>query len=109
MRKAARWLRDGAAPRFAVGDRVRTRRPARNVDVPGGHTRLPGYAAGVVGEVILLHGCHVLPDAHAHGLGERPEPLYSVRFDAGVLWGAPERAGDTVSCDLWESYLEPAA
>ncbi|SMX43328.1 nitrile hydratase subunit beta [Maliponia aquimaris] len=101
--------RDGAAPRFAVGDLVRTRRPARNVLVPGGHTRLPGYAAGLTGRVERCHGCHVFPDANAHGLGERPEPLYTVVFDAGAVWGAPERAGDSVSCDLWDSYLEPLA
>ena len=28
--------------------------------------------------------------------------------DAAELWGAPERAGDEVTCDLWQSYLEPA-
>ncbi len=100
-------LRDGPAPRFAVGDAVRTRLPAGNQAVAGGHTRLPGYAAGQAGRVVLSHGCHVFPDANAHGLGERPEPLYTVVFDAGDLWGAPERAGDEVTCDLWESYLEP--
>ncbi|MDJ0820863.1 MAG: nitrile hydratase subunit beta [Paracoccaceae bacterium] len=99
--------RPGPAPAFAVGQRVRTRHPARNVFVPGGHTRLPGYAAGVEGTVLRCHGAHVLPDSHAHDLGEQPEPLYTVVFDAGALWGAPERAGDEVTCDLWQSYLEP--
>ena len=98
--------RPGPAPAFAVGQRVRTRHPARNVFVPGGHTRLPGYAAGVEGTVLRCHGAHVLPDSHAHDLGEQPEPLYTVVFDAGALWGAPERAGDEVTCDLWQSYLE---
>ncbi|MBO9465022.1 nitrile hydratase subunit beta [Tropicibacter sp. R15_0] len=99
--------RDGATPEFAIGDKVRTRRIARNTMVEGGHTRLPAYAAGVEGEIILSHGCHVLPDAAAHRLGEQPEPLYTVVFDAGDLWGEPERAGDEVTCDLWQSYLEP--
>jgi nitrile hydratase len=102
-------LRDGAAARFAPGDTVRTRLPARNHLVAGGHTRLPGYAAGLTGVVERLHGAHVLPDANAHDLGERPEPLYTVVFAAADLWGASEGAGDTVSCDLWESYLEPSA
>ena len=101
--------RAGPAGRFAPGDRVRTRRPARNTLVAGGHTRLPGYAAGAEGVVTLIHGAHVLPDANAHGLGERPEPLYTVVFDAADLWGEAEQAGDTVSCDFWESYLEPVA
>ncbi|SNS89275.1 nitrile hydratase subunit beta [Antarctobacter heliothermus] len=101
--------RDGRAPRFAKGDSVRTRRPARNVRVAGGHTRLPGYVAGLVGTIERLHGCHVFPDANAHDQGEQPEPLYTVVFDAAEAWGAAEAPGDTVSCDLWESYLEPVA
>ncbi|MCM2561421.1 nitrile hydratase subunit beta [Lutimaribacter sp. EGI FJ00015] len=97
-----------SGPRFAPGDGVRTRRPARNAFVPGGHTRLPAYAAGAVGRILHHHGGHVLPDANAHGLGEAPEHLYTVVFDAAELWGTAERAGDEVTCDLWESYLEPA-
>ncbi|BBU57450.1 nitrile hydratase subunit beta protein [Mameliella alba] len=100
-------LRDGPAPRFGPGDRVRTRRPARNLAVTGGHTRLPGYAAGLTGVVERAHGCHVFPDTNAHGLGEQAQPLYTVVFDAAEVWGAAEAPGDTVSCDLWESYLEP--
>ncbi len=100
--------RTGPPPRFRPGDRVRTRPRAQNAFVPGGHTRLPSYAAGAEGTLILAHGAHVLPDANAHDLGERPEPLYTVRFAADTLW--PEAApGDEVTCDLWESYLEPVA
>ncbi len=95
-------------PAFAPGDRVRTRLPARNAFVPGGHTRLPTYAAGHAGTVLLAHGAHVLPDANAHGLGECPEPLYAVVFAAADLWGAAEHEGDEVTLDLWQSYLEPA-
>jgi nitrile hydratase beta subunit len=93
---------------FAIGDRVRTRLPARNVLVQGGHTRLPSYAAGHIGIVLRSHGCHVLPDSNAHFLGEAPEPLYSVVFDAVDLWGSAENAGDEVILDLWQSYLVPA-
>ena len=109
MARGGPVLRDGPAPAFAPGDRVRTRRPARNTAVPGGHTRLPGYAAGLTGVIERVHGCHVFPDTNAHGLGERPQPLYTVVFDAGEVWGGAEAPGDTVSCDLWESYLEPEA
>jgi nitrile hydratase len=100
--------RVGAAPMFAVGDRVRTRLPARNVLVQDGHTRLPAYAAGHVGKILRSHGCYVLPDSHAHFLGEAPEPLYTVAFDAADLWGSAENAGDEVILDLWQSYLGPA-
>ncbi|MCW3784052.1 nitrile hydratase subunit beta [Defluviimonas salinarum] len=100
------YARPGPAPRFAVGDRVKTRLPARNAFVAGGHTRLPSYAAGQTGTVVLVHGPHVLPDANAHGLGENPETLYTVAFAAADLWGAAEGPGDEVTLDLWQSYLE---
>lgn len=99
---------EGPAPAFQPGQAVRTRRPAENVTVGGGHTRMPGYAAGALGYVLRLHGNHVLPDANAHGLGEAPEPLYAVRFKAAELWAHPEHDGDEVILDLWQSYLEPA-
>lgn len=98
----------GATPRFAPGDRVITRRPARNALVAGGHTRLPGYAAGAPGTILSCHGAHVFPDANAHGLGEAPEPLYTVVFRAADLWGAADHPADTVTADLWDSYLDPA-
>ncbi len=88
--------------KFDVGDRVLTR--AGRVDH---HTRLPGYVAGRVGTVERLHGAHVLPDANAHGLGEQPEWLYTVVFDAQELWD-DARPGQRVSVDAWESYLSPA-
>lgn len=96
------------AQAFQPGDAVRTLRPAGNRLVTGGHTRLPGYAAGAMGRVLRCHGAHVLPDANAHGLGERPEPLYAVIFPASELWAAPEHPGDEVVLDLWQSYLAPA-
>ena len=96
------------APTYVPGQAVRTRRPAANAFVPGGHTRLPSYAAGAQGRILRLHGTHVLPDTSAHGLGEAPEPLYAVVFPASELWSAPEHPRDEVVLDLWQSYLEPA-
>lgn len=93
---------------FNAGDAVRTRARPGNAFVDGGHTRLPAYAGGALGRVLRCHGAHVLPDANAHGLGERPEPLYSVAFAARELWAAPEHPGDEVVLDLWQSYLESA-
>ena len=96
------------APLYIAGQAVRTRRPAANQFVDGGHTRLPAYAAGARGRILRLHGTHVLPDANAHGLGEQPEPLYAVAFAAAELWAHPEHPRDEVILDLWQSYLEPA-
>lgn len=97
--------RPATAPaRFAVGQRVRTR--AGHVEH---HTRLPGYVQGKVGTIEHLHGMHVFADAHAQGLGEQPQWLYTVVFDGSTLWGAGAEPGLSVSVDAWESYLEPAA
>jgi nitrile hydratase subunit beta len=93
----------GRPPRFAVGDRVR----ARNMH-PRGHTRLPRYVRGHVGNVARLHGAHVFPDSSAHSLGEDPQWLYVVVFDAAELWGADAEPASTLSVDAFEPYLEPA-
>jgi nitrile hydratase beta subunit len=90
-------------PRFVIGQRVR----ARNTH-PTGHTRLPHYARGKTGVVVSQHGAHVLPDASAHGKGDMPQHLYTVRFTARALWGERANPRDSVHLDLWESYLEPA-
>jgi nitrile hydratase len=92
-----------APPQFAPGDTVR----ARNIH-PDGHTRLPRYARGRTGVVERLHGAHVFPDSNAHGKGEDPRPLYTVRFTARELWGEAADPRDSVSLDLWEPYLERA-
>jgi nitrile hydratase len=63
---------------------------------------------GRAGEVVAHHGSHVFPDASAHGLGEQPKPLYTVRFAARELWGPEAPAVDGVHVDLWEPYLQPA-
>jgi nitrile hydratase subunit beta len=104
MAAGTTYARDPRAPaRFRVGQTVR----ARNMH-PFGHTRLPRYLRGRQGEVVRLHGAHVFPDSHAHGLGEDPQWLYSVRFAAREVWGEERNAADTVHADLWEPYLEPA-
>jgi nitrile hydratase subunit beta len=86
---------------FRVGDLVR----ASRVDPPH-HTRLPRYARGAVGTVTDLQGRYSLPDRRARRLPAEPEPVYSVAFAARDLFGAGEH---TVTVDLWESYLRPAA
>lgn len=101
--------RQGPAPKFQVGDKIRTRHPAANEYVAGGHTRLPSYASGQTATIIAHHGCHVFPDSNAHDLGENPQPIYAVAFTAADLWGKDNvQAGDEVILDLWEPYLEAA-
>ncbi len=97
------YVRDAGPAVFAVGERVR----ARNLH-PVGHTRLPRYVRGRVGVIERGHGAHVFPDSHAHGHGEDPRHLYTVRFAARELWGPEASTRDSVSLDLWEPYLERA-
>ncbi|MEW6301712.1 MAG: nitrile hydratase subunit beta [Thermodesulfobacteriota bacterium] len=80
---------------------------ARNLH-PRGHTRLPRYVRGKRGVIAQVHGTFVYPDTNAHGGGEQPQPVYSVRFSARELWGPTAAAHDSLYIDLWEEYLEQA-
>jgi len=93
-----------SAARFSKGQRVRT----RSGEIPH-HTRLPGYVKGKVGVIEKVLGVQVFADAHAQGLGEQPEWLYTVVFDEDELWGdRDEPQGIKLSVDAWEPYLEAA-
>jgi nitrile hydratase subunit beta len=91
------------APRFEAGDAVVT----RNVH-PVGHTRLPRYARGKRGVIHRAYWPQTFPDTNAHGLGEQPQMLYSVRFVGRELWGDQAEPGQVIYLDLWDSYLDPA-
>jgi nitrile hydratase subunit beta len=105
IKKGFSASRPAAHPaRFSIGSRVRTA-----ADQPDHHTRLPAYARGKLGAIEHVHGAHVFPDTNARGLGESPQWLYTVRFDARELWGAGAGAPHSViSIDAFEPYLEPA-
>jgi nitrile hydratase subunit beta len=105
LRMGAPTERPASTPaRFSVGHRVRTRAGETEH-----HTRLPRYARGKLGQVERVHGAHVFADTHAQGLGEQPQWLYTVVFDARELWGGEAAPGLFVSIDAWESYLEALA
>jgi len=53
-----------------------------------------------------VYDAFVLPDANAHGDGENPQYVYSVRFEAEEVWGDSAEPREVVYVDLWESYLE---
>jgi nitrile hydratase subunit beta len=90
--------------RFSIGDRVRTA-----IVQPDHHTRLPAYARGKLGVIEHVHGTHVFPDTNAQELGESPQWLYTVAFEARELWGESVRAPHSIiSVDAFEPYLEPA-
>jgi nitrile hydratase len=89
--------------RFKPGDTVL----ARNMH-PLHHTRLPRYVRGKRGTVNLDHGMFSFNDTVAHGLGHRPQHVYSVRFAAQELWGPDASPRDSVYIDLFDTYLDPA-
>ena len=86
---------------FEVGQPVRAR-----VMNPDGHTRLPAYLRGRPGRIERIAGVFDLSDARAKGIRGVSEPLYTVLFDARDLWGADADARQTLTADLYESYLE---
>ena len=67
----------------------------------------PAMRGARLGEIVAVHGTHVFPDSNAHGKGEDPQWLYTVRFTARELWGKDTK--DAVCIDLWEPYLESLA
>lgn len=90
------------AKRFEADDRIVTRRHG----APG-HTRLPRYARGKAGRIAAVHGAFLVADLNTAG-DQTPEMLYTVVFQARDIWGAEAPAGDTLTLDLWDRYLEPA-
>jgi hypothetical protein len=67
---------------------------------------LPRYARAKRSVIVAHLGAHVFPDSNAHGLGENPQQLYTVRFAGGELWGVSAEPTENVMIDLWESYLQ---
>eukprot|EP00752_Nemacystus_decipiens_P018104 g16236.t1 len=91
------------APLFSVGDPVVTQPWAS-----AGHTRLPAYARNARGVIETDHQGWVFPDSSAHGAGDDPQYLYTVRFAVTELFG-PDADPDAQICiDLFEPYLGAA-
>jgi nitrile hydratase len=103
LARGTQYDRPASTPaRFVAGDRVRTRN-----EHPTGHTRLPRYARDKRGIVERVHGAFVFPDSAAHGQGDAPQWLYTVRFAGRDLWGEGGDPTLSLSVDAWEPYLEP--
>ena len=88
---------------FKPGDLVRTKELN-----PVGHIRLPRYVRDKIGEVISDNGVYALQDTDESGvrLGNTPQHVYTVRFQARELWGDRGHEKDTIHLDLWEEYLD---
>jgi len=90
-------------PKFQVGENVIVKN-----EHPRGHTRRPRYVRGRRGRVHIDHGVYPFPDTRAHGLGDKPQHCYSVKFAATELWGSRANPKDVVYLDLFDDYLEVA-
>lgn len=91
------------APVFKVGDRI----CVRNLN-PTTHIRLPGYLRGKLGTIETDYGVFAFPDTHAHGLPEKPQHCYSVRFTAREVWGPQASERDTLRVDVFDDYMDAA-
>jgi Nitrile hydratase beta subunit len=98
---ASARVAEHVAPRFRIGDRVRVRNHNPTI-----HTRLPGYLRGKLGIIEKDYGVFAFPDTHAHGLPEKPQHCYSVRFTARELWGATVSDRDTLRVDVFDDYMD---
>lgn len=92
---------EAIAPKFKQGDAIQV----RNIN-PVGHTRLPRYVRGKRGVIDRDHGVFSFPDTGAHGQGEKPQHVYSVRFTAQELWGTDAPADGSLYIDLFDDYCE---
>ena len=93
-----------AAPRFRIGDHVRTGNPH-----PPGHTRLPRYARDKPGaDSLAPRRPTSCPTATPTAKARRPCTSTRSAFSARDLWGPEAPAKDKVLLDIWECHLDPA-
>ncbi len=75
-----------------------------------GHHRTPGYVKGKTGSIERVHASFTNPETRAYGTDGLPEqPLYLVAFGQRDVW--PDyrgHAGDRISVDIFEHWLEEA-
>ena len=86
--------------RFSVGDVVEI----KNIN-PASHTRLPRYVRGKKGIINRDHGVFIFPDTNAHGKGETPQHVYSVKFTFQELWGKERAENLYLYIDMFDDYM----
>ena len=93
--------------RFKTGDAVVVR-----TDTPPGHIRTPMYVRGKRGVILGNFGDWHNPELLAYGKDGLPKQTnYWVQFTMDELWGGEGAYGpsDTVTAEIYEHWLEPAA
>jgi len=93
---------------YAIGDTVRV-----GDGLPPGHVRTPRFLRGKTGVVLRHFGAFGNPERLAYGLSGEPKlHLYQVLFTMDETCandgngGGSYAPGDTVTADLYESWLE---
>jgi hypothetical protein len=92
-------------PAYSIGDRVRVANAA-----PPGHVRTPSFVRGREGVIIRHFGAFPNPERLAYGMSGLPKlDLYQVKFDMDEIWSGDGSyaPGDTVTADIYESWLTP--
>jgi len=95
--------------RFSPGDPVRVKDSWPEAQGRRVHIRTPHFVRGRAGVVERFLGAYPNPEELAFGKpGLPPAPLYQVRFDQKTLFPDGDgAAGDTLTADLYEHWLEP--
>ena len=90
--------------RFKVGDHVRVA-----LAFPPGHVRAPQFIRGRQGIIVRHFGAFPDPERRAYGMSGLPAlDLFQVKFAMDDVWGGDGvyAAGDTVTADVYENWLE---
>jgi nitrile hydratase len=89
---------------FNIGDLVRV-----GDALPPGHIRTPMFLRGCKGTIIKHFGSFPNPERLAYGLNGLPKiNLYQVLFDMDEAWNGDGdyAVGDTITADIYETWLE---
>ena len=97
------------SPRSARPRPRRASRPAtrwsRGISTRAGIRAFRATRGASAGVIARAHGAHVFPDTNAHGAGEQPQTLYSVRFDAREMFGETAEANQRSTSICGSRYL----
>lgn len=94
--------------RFGPGDRVRVRDAWPEAGGKKVHVRTPHFVRGRSGVVERVMGEFYNPEDLAFGGKGLPKlPLYMVRFERDALFPGTVAGRETLTADIYETWLEP--
>jgi hypothetical protein len=94
--------------RFGPGDKVRVVDAWPEASAKKVHVRTPHFVRGRTGVVERVMGEFGNPESLAFGGDGLPKlPLYMVRFERGDLFPGTVKGRETLTADIYETWLEP--